>query len=249
MSYIIAHVSFDRTEKTYPVNCLRTDIKIGDEVVVKMNNRPLKWAKVMDLNFLNWNCQNTIECLASEAEFTIDGITLPRGGSLSIKGLSRPYDLAVQLYRLGWVPRRAASRMYRSAYSASNRSQTALILMRKNGVDVQVIDGLSEAEQKPNSVLSISRSDGNFIAQAFHGSRDNILERTTRFAAAFLRNEDNLEAMVQPVRTGKALPKPPPRMRRQEDDLYSALGGSGEPVYLSDGVWLTPGGGAHDWGR
>lgn len=80
-------------------------------------------------------------------------------------------------------------------------------------------------------------------------SRDNILERTARFAAAFLRNEDNLEAMVQPVRTGKALPKPPPRMRRQEDDLYSALGGSGEPVYLSDGVWLTPGGGAHDWGR
>lgn len=249
MSYIIAHVSFDRSGKTYPVNCLRTDIQIGDDVVVKMKDGALKWANVADLNFLNWNCQNTIECLAKEADFTGGSITLPPGASLSVRGLARTYDLAVHLYKIGWVPRRTASKMYRMAYSSANRSQTALILMRKNGIDVQIINGVPDEEQRPNSVLSISRSDGPFIGQPFHGSRDNILERTACFAEAFLRNADDLEAMVQPIQSEKALPKPPPKARVQDDDLYSALGGSGEPIYLSDGVWLTSDGGAHDWGR
>lgn len=249
MSYIIAHVAFDKSGKTYPVNCLRTDIAVGDEVVVKMNNRPLKWARVDDINYLNWGCQNTIECLASEAQFTADGIVLPPGESLSIKGLARPYELAVSLFKMGWVPRRAASKMYRMAYSAANQSQTALILMRKNGIDVQIINGLPAEGMKPNSVLSISRTDGPFIGQPFHGSLHNILERTLSFAEAFLRNATHLEEMITPLQTNKALPSPPPRMRSGEDDLYSALGGSGEPIYLSDGVWLTSGGGAHDWGR
>lgn len=249
MSYIIAHVAFDRSGKTYPVNCLRTDIQIGDEVVVKMKDGPLKWAQVMDLNYLNWSCQNTVECLAKEARFTSDGIDLPPGGYQSVNGLAQPYDLAVHLYKIGWLPRRAASKMYRMAYSATNQSQTALILMRKNGIDIQIIDGLPAEEQRPNSVLSTSRSDGPFIGQPFHGSRDNVLERTANFAKAFLSNEDKLEAMVEPIQTDKVLPKLPPRIREQDDDLYSALGGSGEPIYLSDGVWLTSGGGKHDWGR
>ena len=97
--------------------------------------------------------------------------------------------------------------------------------MRKNGLDVQIIDGVPDEEQRPNSVLSISRSDGPFIGQPFHGSRDNILERTARFAEAFLRNADDLEAMVQPIQSEKALPKPPPKARVQDDDLYSAFGG------------------------
>ncbi len=33
-------------------------------------------------------------------------------------------------------------------------------------------------------------------------------------------------------------------------DIYDAISdGSGEPVYLSDGVWLDSGGRTHDWGR
>lgn len=249
MSYIIAHVVFDNTGTTYPVNCLRTDLQIGDEVVVKMNNRSLKWARISDINFLNWNCQNTIECLASEASFTKDGIFLPPGKTRSVEGLARPYDLAVFLYAIGWLPRRAISKMYRMAYSATNRRQTSLILMRKNGIDVQIIEGLPTKEIAPNSALSTSQSDGPFIRQPFHGSQNNILERTAKFAQSFLQNAEDLEAMVEPIQTSKALPKPPPRVRDREDDLYSALGGHGEPIYLSDGVWLTSDGGTHDWGR
>lgn len=139
--------------------------------------------------------------------------------------------------------------MYRMAYSATNQRQTSLILMRKNGIDVQVIEGLPAGEIKPNSVLSTSQSDGPFIRQPFHGSQDNILERTAKFAQSFLQNAENLEAMVEPIQTTKALPKPPRKVRDRDDDLYSALGGDGEPIYLSDGVWLTSDGGAHDWGR
>lgn len=249
MSYIIAHVALDNSGKTYPVNCNRTDIAVRDEVVVKMNNRPLKWARVADINYLNWNCQNAIECLARKAKFTKDGIILPPGESQSVRGLARPYDLAVCLYKIGWVPRRAANKSYRMAYTSVNRTQTALILMRKNGIDVQIIDGLPTEEVKPNSVLSTRQADGPWFCQPLHGSLHNIFERTAAFAEAFLRNERDLEDMVVPLQTTKVLPKPPPRMRTTEDDLYSTLGGEGEPIYLSDGVWLTSGGGAHDWGR
>lgn len=238
-AYIVAHVAFDKSGKTYPVNCFRTDITVGDEVVVKMNNRPLKWARVDDVNYLNWGCQNTIECLASEAQFTANGIVLPAGGSLSIKGLARPYELAVRLFKMGWVSRRTASKMYRMAYSATNKTQTALILMRKNGIDVQIIDGLPAEKVKPNSVLSISREDGPFVGQPFHGSLHNILERTALFGEAFLRDATCLEEMIAPLQTTKVLPSPPSRMGSKNDDLYTALGGSGEPIYLSDGVWLT----------
>jgi len=249
LSYIIAHVAFDNSGKTYPVNCNRTDIAVGDEVVVKMNNRPPKWARVADINYLNWTCQNTIECLASEANFTKEGIIFPSGETLSIKGLARPYDLAVHLYKIGWVPRRAANKSYRMAYSSVNRTQTALILMRKNGIDVQIIEGLPVQKIKPNSVLSTSREDGPWFCQPLHGSHHNVFERAAAFAVAFLRNENGLEDMLTPLQTTKVLPSPPARARTTKDDLYSALGGEGEPIYLSDGVWLTSDGGAHDWGR
>lgn len=249
MSYIVAHVAFDNSGTSYPVNCNRTDIVVGDEVVVRMQDRPLKWARVVDLNYLNWNCRNTIECLAREAHFTENGIVLPDGESLSVHGLVHPYDLAVHLYRIGWVPGRAANRAYRKAYTAANRTQTGLIMMRKNGIDVQIIESVPSREMKPNSWVSISKADGPIIRQPFHGSLHNIIERTAAFAEAFLRNESRLEEMVTPLQTTKVLPKPPRRTKEEEDNLYSALGGTGEPIYLSDGVWLTSGGGAYDWGR
>lgn len=36
MSYIVTHVAFDPKGRTYPVNSYRTDIMIGDDVVVRM---------------------------------------------------------------------------------------------------------------------------------------------------------------------------------------------------------------------
>ena len=122
-------------------------------------------------------------------------------------GLTRLYDLKVSLYSIGWTPRRTASKMYRMAYSATNQNQTSLILMRKNGIDVQIIESLPTKTIRPNSILSISQSNGPFIRQPFYGSRDNILERTLKFAKAFLKNLENLETMIEPLQTTKTLPK------------------------------------------
>lgn len=57
--------------------------------------------------------------------------------------------------------------------------------------------------------------------------------------------------MVVPLWTTKQLPRRPRNIREteDEDDLYSIFGGTGETVYLGDGIWLTGDGGAHDWGR
>ena len=67
----------------------------------------------VDINFLRWDCQNTVECLASEASFTKHGIILSPGESQSVKGLTHPYDLKVLLYKIGLVPRCTASKTYR----------------------------------------------------------------------------------------------------------------------------------------
>ncbi|MES0022315.1 MULTISPECIES: hypothetical protein [unclassified Mesorhizobium] len=213
-----------------------------------MEDQALKWARVADLNYLSWGCRNTIECLAREASFTKDGIVLPPGEALSVRGLARPYDLAVHLYGIGWIPRRPANKAYRMAYTATNQTRTGLILMRKNGIDVQITESLPTEEMRPNSLLRTSRTDAPFIEQQFHGSLHNVFERTANFAEAFLRNEPGLEEMVAPLRTTKTLPRRPHRMP-EEEILYSAFGGTVGPIYLSDGIWLTADGRLYDWGR
>jgi len=139
---------------------------------------------------------------------------------LNVKGLSRPYELAVRLFNLGWVPRRAASKMYRMAYSATNQTQTALILMRKNGVDVQIIGGRHVDETKPNSVLSIRRTDGPFFAQTLHGSLNNVFERTAAFGEAFLLDTPQAEELIIPQQTSKVLPSPPSRSPSESEVFY-----------------------------
>lgn len=247
MSYIIAHVAFDRSGTSYPVNCYRTDIVAGDEVIVLMEDGQRKRARVTDTNFLHWNCRNTIECLANEAQSSGRGAMKPSIETVSCSGFSRNVDLAAHIFELRWLPRRPANNIHQKAFSATNLKQTGLIWLRKNGVDVQIVEGLPNEEARPNSVLSVSVTEGIFIRQKLHGSLNNVFERTAAFAEAFLRNAPGLAEMVTPQQATKNLPAPPPRPSR--DDLYDALGGTGDPVYLSDGVWLTAGGRSHDWGR
>ncbi|MBM2711068.1 hypothetical protein JQK88_07360 [Mesorhizobium caraganae] len=251
MGYIIAHVAFDSKGQVYPVNCYRTDIGIGDDVVVRMKEGTLKWARVADLNYLNWNCRNTIECLGREATSTRDGIVLPRGESLSVRGMTRPIDLAIHLTGIGWIRRRPANKAYRVAFTATNERRTGLILMRKNGVDVQLLPGLPDEEMKRDSLLRISRLRSPFFEQGLGGSEQNVFMRIAAFAEAFLRDDPGLEDLLVPLRSTKTLPARPRNIREadDEDDLYSFFGGMGEPVYMGDGIWLTSGGGAHDWGR
>ncbi len=251
MSYIIAHVAFDQKGETYPVNCYSDDVVIGDDVVVRKKDGALKWARVADLNYLNWNCGNTIECLGREATSTRDGIVLPPGESRSVRRMTRPVDLAMHLNGIGWIRRRPANKAYRVAFTAVNERSTGLILLRKNGIDVQILPGLPDEEMKRDSLLRTSRLASPFFEQGFERSQQNVLKRMAAFAEGFLRDGPGLEDLLVPLRSTKPLPRRPPRVCESNgaDDLYSIFGGTGEPVYMGDGIWLTSGRGAHNWGR
>jgi hypothetical protein len=241
MSYIIAHVKFGNSPQSYPVNCFRDDIQDGDEVVVKMIDGALKYARVFGVSYLHWDCKHTVECLVSEATVMGDDITLPEGDPLLHKGMTRDEDLKRSLHETGWVQRGVTNKVHRLAYMAVNTNRTALILFRKNGIDVQILSGQPHGEMSSNNVLQVTPSAGNFIRQPYRDSPYNVFERTAVFAKEFQEEsitnpEDMLENRNQP------------RVRRTQDrrsreygldDIYDAMGGEGEPVYLSDGVWLS----------
>lgn len=67
MSYIIAFVSFSEIEKEYPVQCFRTDLRAGDEVVVRRADGKLRLAFISKRQYLNWDCNGRIECRRKEA--------------------------------------------------------------------------------------------------------------------------------------------------------------------------------------
>lgn len=68
MSYRIAHVRFTKSGRTYPVNCHRRDLRKGDIVVVEMaREETVKVAELDSVEFLNWNCANSI--LGKRSEF------------------------------------------------------------------------------------------------------------------------------------------------------------------------------------
>ncbi len=62
MSYIIAFVSFSESDKEFPVQCFRTDVKPNDEVVIRRSDGKLRLAKILHTKYLNWDCKGKIEC-------------------------------------------------------------------------------------------------------------------------------------------------------------------------------------------
>ena len=80
MSYRIAHVRFTKSGRTYPVNCHRRDLRKGDIVVVEMaREETVKVAELDSVEFLNWNCANSILGKRSEFQRSTDGSALSKG--------------------------------------------------------------------------------------------------------------------------------------------------------------------------
>ena len=177
MSYIIAYVRFEKDEIDYPVNCLRTDLKAGDLVVVRMNSKGanLRMATVTRLEFLNWNCVNTIECLAVEAEIGPNRFALPPDSPVT-RGMVRLWDLCDHLQRAGWIPRRPNNRAFKIAYSSANGSSTSHIFVRSNGIDIQVLRGCWEALPGRFSALGFAPSAGPTVRHFLSQSGVNLLE-------------------------------------------------------------------------
>lgn len=259
VSYIVAYVQFERDENSldYPVNCLRTDIKRGDTVVVRMESKcgKLQAARVTRVEYLNWNCVNTLQCLASEARRRPHGIeALP--GSPTVRGWARPWDVCAELRRTGWVPRKPNSKAYKIAYSHVNATQTAHIFFRSNGIDIQLL-GIKGDPPVPFSRVSLSSFDGPQVRHFMSQSGINLLELTLKFAEAFKKDQDDYREFFQPVgksnkvtddlryrsaQDGKGF------LREDQDRgfdamLYGLLGGNGSGhAYVGDGLSISSSG-------
>ena len=262
MSYIVAFVKFQESETEYPVGCFRIDLKVGDEVIVRLPDERLRTAIVKVLQYLNWDCKSYIECKRSEATEANDrSLVLPDKSPVHV-GLATYHALGRTLVQDGWMPLGHYSSPYIIIYLYSNETQTSVILIRKNGVDIQLFPDKLNIIQKPQSTFEIPLTQGRLVRHYLAHTKFNLFEGIYRFARAFMENSADYDRFFTPVgskdrRTPKL--KTLSEQRRGESrsgegnemaDIYDAIsGGSDGPAYLGDGMWLDSSGSVHDWGR
>ena len=260
MSYIIGFVRYtDFTDKEYPVQCFRTDLKLNDIVLVRRTDGQLRFGTVLKLEYLNWDCKGFIICKKSECSPDDQGNLRPPSNSAIILGISTPEVFTKKLIDSGWVLLRPHSATYRKILTKTNESKIAYIFIRKNGIDIQIIP-ISEEKLpiKPNSLYRESLTQGQVVRHTLAHTTFNLYEGILRFSDSFINNELNLDRYFIPQgekdKRTDALKKEAHLRKNSGEysisDLYEACSdGNGGAAYLSDGIWITSGGGVHDWGR
>ncbi len=257
MSYIVAFVRFFGSLKDFPYECYRTDLTIGDVVVVRRSDRKLRLAKISDLKYLNWDCGGYVECKKEECSIDSDGKFILPSGSPIVLGLSSPEALIKSLISRGWTQMRSRQKMYRAIFSNINSSSVAYIFLRKNGLDLQILPRNGNESMRPYSLYQGSLTAGRVVRHSLAHSSSNLYKDIIHFSDSFLGDEKDLDYYF--VQQGssdkrtKELKEQSRKIQQSRDEmseLYEACSdGSGGPAYLGDGIWLTSDGGAHDWGR
>lgn len=254
MSYRVAFVSFPSSERFYPVNCFRGDIKPGDLVYVTMNKKRVhKKAKVKAVEYLNWNCANTIYCLASELKQKDGSRHIVERKKSDVRFHTRK-DLISFLVESGW--KQIAKNTPRSPlyYWKDNDSKTARLRFHKKGIDVQLFKTLSWMEVGHEGRESPSVNDRSKIARhRYYHSKRCIFEFIADFAEAFSKNENDLGFYLNPIgedgpkksevsdfRVGKSANKDyKSNDGLTSSELYNIMSdGSGGPAYLGDGIYI-----------
>lgn len=245
MTYIVAFVKFSEQGQTYPFNCLRTDLVVGDAVLVRVSNSRLSQGTVVSLRFLNWDCNGLVLCKISECVEVDDGdVSPPKNAPLQV-GLASRHHLHAYLVDAGWRPITPPSKTYRNALAASNRTHEARVLLRKNGVDLEMWAMTTDANEPPyRTQLPSYRSVHHHLPHTTF----NLFEGIARFSASFLRDEPNYDRYFKSVGSldRRTLDQ---KFRYSESegdemaDIYWAISdGSGGPGYLGDGLWISSGG-------
>ncbi|WP_206074287.1 hypothetical protein [Marinobacter fuscus] len=198
MSYIIAFVSFEESKNEFPVQCFRTDIKLGDSVIVRRGDGKLRYASVQNLEYLNWDCNGRIECKMDEASQNSDGqLILPKGTPIA-NGLSSSDAFIKELKSHGWVPIKSRRKQYRAVFGYANQSRTAYIFVRKNGIDIQMLPRTDVEELKPYTLHEISFGEGTVVQHFLAHTTFNLFEGLLRFSKSFINNEENLDRYFKP---------------------------------------------------
>lgn len=218
------------------MNCHRADLVRDDIVVVQMaEGQRLKVAVVDRIDFLNWNCTNTIICLRSEYVKAEDGSFTIIPDTNRDRGVETLNDLYTFLIKSGWGSFKPTSKAWKRIFAKSFNADSAAIIFRLNGIDFQifsssVIPGIS------GEWMSYSTQESEPIRNWYYHSEHDLFDHTRNFA-------EELEKYARTLRpylagTGGKPPKPV-KERDDLDDIRTAINGpSGGPAYLCDGVWI-----------
>lgn len=257
MSYIIAFVQFSVPGDAYPVECLRTDIGVGDSVLVHLPNRRLKPATVVQISYLSWKCIGQIKGKVSEALLDEEGYWSVRNCP-SVVGFATNEMFVAELKRRGWVPLKSGQ-IHMAALTNSNQIFSANILVRRNGIDLQMLPERRSSLPRPFSLNQESITEGQVVRHYFAHTTFNLYEGILRFADSFMSDEGNYDRFFKSVgssdrRTDKqkqeAENRRKSRIEREPDglrDYYDMVSdGSGASVYGGDGMWIGAGGSLHD---
>lgn len=151
---------------------------------------------------------------------------------------------------------------WKLALAQSNGTHTMVVLVRARGVDLLVTPLAVEEMLNSDRKLSVSmqRAGDRFVEYNYTESEASLHQQTLSAASLFVREQPIDDSYFQRVGIGrsewaskhgnKANAKAKAPEKGGMSDVYEALGnGDGEPVYLSDGVWLDAGGSLEDRGR
>src|SRR5690349_4533253 len=251
MSYIVAFVKFSETGSDYPLECFRTDLKMGDRVVVLLADGRLRSAAIAELKYLNWDCRGQVLCRMDEITTDAQGKkSLPKDLPVHV-GLATSDALVVSLRKGGWIQLRPSSNVHRAILTYSNNTQTANVFIRRNGVDLQILPERAEIVPQEFSVFQGSISEGRVVRHFLAHTTFNLFDGIRRFSISFQNNENEYDRFFNPVGSkDKRTPKLRELARNDLRDIYNAIsGGAGDLAYLSDGIWIGPNGGMYDRGR
>ena len=224
MTYRIAYVRFTKTGAVYPVNCERSDLKPGDLVVVKTEifDKPLKIAVFERLEFLNWNCKNTIIC--KRAEINKDG----KGGYLIQRNSSPLYlettaNLEKELLKLAWERVQYSRHAYKWVFRKSFENSGSAIGLNNKGIAFQIYtkgwngDPSGGPQRFPEGTYQLVR-------HYFYDSGIDLLEFTREFALNAYRPIAELAHYLEPI--GKRHRPKPSSQGDPMADIREALGGA-----------------------
>lgn len=173
-------------------------------------------------------------------------------------------ELIAGLKVLGFRMGGTASMKWRLALAQSNGTHTMVVLVRARGVDLLItplaVTEMLNSDRKLS--ISMQRAGDRFVEYNYTESDTSVHQQTLSVASLFVGKQPIDDSYFQKVGIGrgewaskhgnKAKPKAKVNATGEGDmsDVYEALGnGDGEPVYLSDGVWLGSGGSLEDRGR
>ena len=199
MSYIVAFVKFKKSSRSlYPFGCTRDDLVPGDEVIVRTKDQNLSTAFVDKLDYLGWNCGAEILCKLSESSKSSDGnYTIPKGAPYK-KGYAMPDTLVNILDLIRWKKMTPVKKTYSLAMGKKNKTQTAFILFRKNGIDIQLHDS-KNYEVKKGGSWAISTTEEQMVRNHYARTKRNLLKWIESFATDFDNNKKNLAKYFSPL--------------------------------------------------